>query len=932
MATIIRKQATTLIGLIGLLMVFILPFTGVVYQLISEIDYQINFAKQELYGDAYLPPLWKMLEHIPQHELLAHDYLSKEISAVELLNTEAQIEQDFQDLAKVEAELGKVLKTRTKYEGLKHNWQSIKEQLPIFQKNTVNDLYMQILHNQLIAELRNFITTVGNSSNLILDPDLDSYYLMDTILLKLPDTQDKLTKIAFLNQDIIERHQVSLEEKAEIIILSGLVASNQEAIAKGITIAFQHNLSQKLQPVLEKPLQQSADAITTFLENLNQKIIKTNNLNDQILTASLFPAQAITTNSKFWYYTIYELDELLQARINKLARKKYFVEAFALFVLVISLYVFVAFIRNLIKRKQTEVALQEAENKYRSIVENSPDGIFQTTPEGTYISVNPALARIYGYSSEEELTARISDIQKQLYVNPNRRTEFQQLMDNYDLVSEFESQIYRADGSIVWISEDARAARDEQGKLLYYEGTVKDITERKQSEEALRQSEERFRSLISNIPSAVYRYRVDSDWTMEFISNVVTEITGYPASDFIENKVRTFSSLIHSEDQKIVKQAIQQSIEDKQPYVVEYRIYRTADKTLRWVCDKGQAIFDDNGNVLWLDGAIFDVTDRKEEEALRQSEARFRKQAQQLEQALSKLQQTQTQLIQTEKMSGLGQMVAGVAHEINNPVNFIHGNLSHASQYMEDLLNLVYLYQQHYPDPAPAIADEIEAIDLQFLVDDLPKILASMKIGTNRIREIVLSLRNFSRLDEADMKLVDIHEGIDSTLLILQNRLKPKGGQPPIQLIKEYGDLPKIECYAGQLNQVFMNILTNAIDVLDEDNHQRSIEEIKQQPSIITIRTNVCNDDFVVVRIANNGPAMPEDVKKRVFDPFFTTKEVGKGTGLGLSISYSIVVEKHQGSIYCESMPEQGTEFFIKIPVLQSKVVEKTQELVTVAI
>ena len=183
MATIIRKQATTLIALIGLLMVFILPFTGVVYQLISEIDYQINFAQQELYGDAYLPPLWKMLEDIPQHEVLAHNYLNKEISTVELLKSQVQIDQDFQDLALVEAKLGKILKTHTKYEGLKHNWQSLKEQLPIFQKNAVNDFYMQILHNQLIAELRNFITTVGNSSNLILDPDLDSYYLMGCILL-----------------------------------------------------------------------------------------------------------------------------------------------------------------------------------------------------------------------------------------------------------------------------------------------------------------------------------------------------------------------------------------------------------------------------------------------------------------------------------------------------------------------------------------------------------------------------------------------------------------------------------------------------------------------------------------------------------------------------------------------------------------------------
>ncbi|MBD2041954.1 PAS domain S-box protein [Microcoleus sp. FACHB-672] len=290
-----------------------------------------------------------------------------------------------------------------------------------------------------------------------------------------------------------------------------------------------------------------------------------------------------------------------------------------------------------------------------------------------------------------------------------------------------------------------------------------------------------------------------------------------------------------------------------------------------------------------------------------------REQAQQLQQAMKALQQTQAQLIQTEKMSSLGQMVAGVAHEINNPVSFIYGNVDPAMEYIEDLLNLVELYRQSYPKPLPVIQDEIEAIDLEFLKEDLPKLLSSMKVGAERIRQIVLSLRNFSRLDEAQMKSVDIHEGLDNTLLILQNRLKAKGAMSEIQVVKEYGTLPPVHCFAGQLNQVFMNILANAIDALEMD---RKLGNALVMPAI-RIHTGLLNGQRVEIRISDNGPGMSQDVKQRVFDPFFTTKPVGAGTGLGLSISYQIVVDKHGGELSCVSAPGEGTEFIIDLPVQQ---------------
>jgi PAS domain S-box-containing protein len=587
------------------------------------------------------------------------------------------------------------------------------------------------------------------------------------------------------------------------------------------------------------------------------------------------------------------------------------------------------------ERKRVEEALRQAEQKYHSIFENAVEGIFQTTPDGRYIACNPSLARIYGYESAAQLLTSLTDIGRQLYVDPHRRDEFIEQLHSCDSVSEFESQVYRKDGSIIWISENARAVRDENSTLLYYEGFVTDITKRKSAEEALRQSETQLRT-----------------------------------------------------------------------------------------------------------------------------------KAEQLELALSKLQQTQTWLIQNEKMSCLGQLVAGVAHEINNPVNFVYGNLIPASQYAEDLLNLLKLYAKHYSQPVPEIQQEAEAIDLDFLIEDFPKTLSSMQVGADRIRQIVQSLQNFSRLDEAEMKPVDLHKGIDSTLLILHNRLKPKGDKLGITVIKEYGDLPLVECYGGLLNQVFMNLLCNAIDAIEEYKQKRGVASCSEDPCItskhdsrvsdrrsvavassqssasatqtnandsvnvrvsktaplslanrgapatkrnavafkelgvvapeksalasasslnsaaekivqplgtdlqkhccgasiatlsyspnacpfaelgasavkdgelplednaqirntIWIRTEVKSGDSpdgdrsaarAVIRIIDNGLGMTEEVKARIFDPFFTTKPEGKGTGLGLSICYQIVVEKHDGKLTCISAPDQGTEFVVEIPIQQ---------------
>ncbi|HIK12586.1 MAG TPA: HAMP domain-containing histidine kinase [Oscillatoriaceae cyanobacterium M33_DOE_052] len=310
------------------------------------------------------------------------------------------------------------------------------------------------------------------------------------------------------------------------------------------------------------------------------------------------------------------------------------------------------------------------------------------------------------------------------------------------------------------------------------------------------------------------------------------------------------------------------------------------------------------------------------------SETAATEQRQKLQDTLDRLTETQAQLIHAEKMSSLGQLVAGVAHEINNPVNFISGNINHAQQYTEDILNLLRLYQASYPEPTPEIAAEAESIDLDFIGSDLPHLLNSMRSGTERIRKIVNSLRNFSRLDESDFKKVNLHEGIDNSLKLLENRLQPQANFPGIFVVKEYGNIPELYCYPGQLNQAIMNIINNAIDAIHDDFIHNSKYEKKYQINIITkivylhMKIHNLNErakkrdvSCALIRIVDNGLGIKEEIKSRIFDPFFTTKPVGKGTGLGLSIAHSIVVKQHGGELICLSEPGQGTEFVMKIPI-----------------
>ncbi|HIK27985.1 MAG: PAS domain-containing sensor histidine kinase [Oscillatoriaceae bacterium SKW80] len=576
--------------------------------------------------------------------------------------------------------------------------------------------------------------------------------------------------------------------------------------------------------------------------------------------------------------------------------------------------------RDISERVEVEKALRNSQQFLRQVIDTAPNLIFVKDRQGRFILANQAIAELYGTTvgnllgkTEADFNPNPAEIEK---FRADDQEVFQQLRDKVIP----EETITSPNGEVRLFQTIKRPLLSPDGKSRQILCVATDISERKQAAEALARSEAKFRSLIQNSSDLIVI--LEPDGAIRYASPSVEKILGYKPEDLIGQQGFNF---IHPEDISKLSSAASELLAGK-AVSVEYR-FRRQDGSWCWLESTGSNLTNDPA----VGGIVVnsrDITERKlAEVALRQSELQLRTRTQQLEVALYELQQTQAQLIQNEKMSSLGQLVAGIAHEINNPVNFIYGNVNYISQYIADLLHFVTLYQRYYPNPVSEIRKAAEEIDLDFIIQDLPKVLESMQTGANRIREIVLKLRNFSRLDEAPMKSVDIHEGLENTLMILQHRIKSVPGG--IEIIKDFGNLPKVECCAAQLNQVFINILANAIDAI----------ETQAKPGLIVIRTEIGHrkpsrehrysetnshqysdvSDVVLIRIADNGIGMTEEVKKHLFEPFFTTKPVGKGTGLGLAICYQIVVQKHGGKIECISSPGQGTEFIIEIPIQQSR-------------
>ena len=1038
MANRLYKQTSERLSWIALLLIFILPFAVVVYQLIAEINYSRDFAQKELDGIAYLRPMEQLQVKVSEDALFAYRYGQQRESLENLRRHQAEINAILQSLHPIQQQFGDRLKTTDYYTQMLRNWQILTATTGTTRPSV--DLSLQPspvgesleFYGVLTADIRALISQVGDQSNLILDPDLDSYYLMDSILLKLPEGQDLISQVRLLSEQILQSGRATPEQRARLIVLLGLLQANIDAVQDGMAIAFRSNAANILQPVLAEPLENAIAATNRLIQRLQQGIVDSQPRPTLSLEElDLLSHRTVQAQSELWHQTTDQLDHLLQARIQHFLQKTWMVEGFALLILIAVTGIFVAFMRSLNQRRQTERrvnaqhtvtdvlaianTLSDAAPELLQAICNSLDWdlgelwsvdsesqslkVVQTwqhrdlnfsdatlkawqmqfprgmglpgrvweakqpvwTPDVStdHCFIRGEIARQVGLRaacgfpilqgdevvgvmsffsrSAQQLDTNLLNMmstigiqigqfmeRKQAAARLERSEELQRMALNaacmgawdwniqtgeeywseeaervfgmepgtfrrsYDEFLEFvypedrqrvvdaqdrtlkqgvdyrsEYRIICPDGAMRWVTSRGNLLRDKEGQPLRLTGVTMDITERKLAEAALREREERFRTLVNNVPGVVYRCYMDRHWTMEFISDAAEALTGYPASAFINNQGLSFASLILEPDADRIYQQIEQAIAQHQPYIIEYRLNR-ADGQICWIYEKGQGVFDAQGKLLYLDGVMFDISDRKQTEA--------------------ELYRAKTTAEEANRAKS--QFLANMSHELRTPLNAIIG---YSEMLQEDAEDFGY-------------AD---------IVPDLSKIQGAGK----HLLALINDILDISKIEAGKMELYLETFTVSALAMEVQTTIQPliEKNQNRLEVRCE-ADIGMMQADQTKVRQALLNLLSNAAKFTEQGTVTLAIARINpgdaQLPSVTV--------PSLLFEVSDTGIGMTQEQLDKIFQAFVqadasTTRKYG-GTGLGLAITYRFC-QMMGGDITVTSTLGAGSTFRMVLPV-----------------
>jgi PAS domain S-box-containing protein len=873
-----RRRRLGQTNLIVLLLTFILPFAMVVYQLIAEINQRVEFAQAELHGNAYLRPLNQLLLDVPESQLLAHRFFRQAVSVETLQQQQLKIEQDMAALATIDRQLGDRLSTREQWQTLEQSWSRLKQkffnqlspQQVVDQSTELSlnkHLLIQQLHQRMLRHIRDLISQVGDQSNLILDPDLDSYYLMDGVLLKLPEARELLAQLRFMGEEIITRGVLLPEEKGRLIALMGLIQSNNQAIEKSMSVAFRHNAEKRLQSVLESPTRSTTTATNSLLFAIDQFLVQSSSIRISLAEFDRLAMNALDTNVELWQRTNQELDRLLHDRIDRFLQKTYWIQAFALLVLAVVVYVFAAFNRSLRTQKQTEEALRQSEELQRMALNAARMGVWDWHISTGEEHWSEEAERVFGLEPDA-FNRSYTEFWK--YVHPDDRqrvieTQDRALFEGIDYAPEY--RIIHPDNSLHWVTSRGKVLRDESGIAVRLSGITMDITERKQaeialaeSEKRLRSAEEKYRSIFENAVTGIFQSTPAGRY--QSVNPAMAKILGYAsAKDLIATMTNIATQLYVNPVQR--QEFISYMTANGSVSEFEAQVYRK-DGSIIWISTSAVVVKDATDNLLYYEGTVEDITHRK------QAEETLRKNKEAAEEA----------------NRAKSQFLANMSHELRTPLNAIIGYSEMLQEDAEDL---------GYEDLTP----------------DLEKIRGAGK----HLLALINDILDISKIEAGKMELYlesfDVAQVISDVEHTIQPLLDKNHNALKVECCSNIGDM---HADLTKLRQSLLNLLSNAAKFTE---HGTITLTVRKDESIEELDRNQ-HCDFMLFQVADTGIGMSLEQLDKVFQAFTqadasTTRKYG-GTGLGLAITRHFC-RMMGGDISVKSTLGQGSTFTIRLPM-----------------